>query len=172
MVLRTAHSLSWFCGRGYATGREGKVLRTSRFLCCIIRNSMIEAETNVRLLEPHISLSYLVGEDMREGENVRFFEPHILSPVLLERVRERMRICGSDNRVFSLLVFWRGCATGRERKVRRTSRSVLSHMQQYGISREKCAAQRTARFSLLFCGRRYGMARLEERHIQVSLAMY
>ena len=56
-------------------------------------------EENVRFLEPHI-LSCCMGDDTRQDENVRFFEPHVLSPILWEYM------------------------TGRECEVLRTSRSL------------------------------------------------
>ena len=97
------------CWRWYVTGRERAVLRTS------------------------CSLSCLAGKSMKEAENVRFFEPHILCPVLWGTMGERQRTCGSSSCMFSLLCRGKWYATGRE----------------------KCAARRTARFSLLCCGRRY-----------------
>ena len=65
-------SLSCCMGEGMrererARGREHKVLRILRSLCCLIlHSSMGQAERNVRLLEPHISLSFLVGDGTQE----------------------------------------------------------------------------------------------------------
>ena len=41
---------------------------------------------------------------MREGENVRLGEPHILSPALWDRVRDRKKMCGSSSRTLSCFV--------------------------------------------------------------------
>ena len=65
-------SLSCCMGEGMregerARGREHKVLRILHSLCCLIlHSSMRQAERNVRLLEPHISLSFLVGDGTQE----------------------------------------------------------------------------------------------------------
>jgi len=63
--------------------------------------------------EPHVFLSCVVGEGMREGqstraaENVRFEEPYVLCAVPYTTVWDRQReMCGSKNRTFLSSVLW------------------------------------------------------------------
>ena len=64
------------------------------------------------------SLSRSVGNCAQETENVRFFEPHVLSPVSQETVCKGQRMCGLKNHTFSVLFcrkwYVRGYTTGRE----------------------------------------------------------
>ena len=129
---RTARFSLLCCGRRYergteyASGRERKIRRTLRSLCCPIHNSMGQAERNVRLEEPHISLSCFMGEDRQQGENVRFKEPHVLCAVSYATVWDRQReICGSKNRTFLSPILWEK-VDERERMCGSKNHTILS----------------------------------------------
>ena len=55
---------------------------------------------------------------------MRFLEPHILSVVSWEMIRDRQRECEVLRTSFSVAFCWGQYTTGREREVLRTSRSL------------------------------------------------
>ena len=77
------------------------------------------------------SLSCFVGNGTRQEDNPRFREPHLLFPVSWEMLRDGKTTWGFKNLMFSLLLYGRWYATGRECEVLRTSHSLLFYGRWY-----------------------------------------